>query len=243
MDSQIVQDLLPGTGSMGSVPTHHDYKRAVIKPAPQEFTVEVLPPKKFGSGYCYGMHVIPILTEDSDGRSLKSAKTGSSLNTEYEVWRRWEDCLWFQDLLETEYKLMARTKRTRLAQGKGVKKDGMYIRSDQAASFESLPPGPDVHDIAKDIHDILPKLTKKGTLFRAGQATIEQRTTEFSALIDAFFRDDVPTLIKELRANRVIRDFFGYWRRDKDHDRKMNEQNACFRAHSAQPIYSIISQG
>lgn len=177
-----------------------------------------------GSGYCYGMHIVPIVSEGGDSRSLKSTKTGSSINTEYEVWRRWEDCLWFQDLLETEYKLMSRTKRTRLAQGKGVKKDGMYIRSDQAASFESLPPGPDVHDIAKDVHDILPKLTKKGTLFRAGQATIEQRGREFSALVNAFFREDIPTLVRELHDNRVIRDFFGYWRRDKDHDRKASEQ-------------------
>ena len=163
--------------------------------------------------------------ETSDTRSVHSNKTNSS-NSEYEVWRRWEDCLWFQDLLESEYKLMARTKRTRLAQGKGVKKNGVYIHSDQAASFESLPPGPDVHDIAKDVHEIIPKLTKKGTLFRASQATIEQRTREFSALIEALFRDDLPTLIMELRANRVIKDFFGYWRRDKDHDRKYNESVA-----------------
>lgn len=173
------------------------------------------------------MHISPINGEGSDARSLKSARTSSSINTEYEIWRRWEDCLWFQDLLETEYKLMARTKRTRLAQGKGIKKEGVYIHSDQAASFDSLPPGPDVNDIAKDVHIILPKLTKKGTLFRAGQATIEQRGREFAALIHALYQDEVPTLIKELRANRIIRDFFGYWRRDKDHDRKMNEGNTA----------------
>lgn len=162
------------------------------------------------------------MRENSDARSVKSNKTNSS-NSEYDVWRRWEDCLWFQDLLETEYKLMARTKRTRLAQGKGVKKNGVYNHSDQAASFESLPPGPDVHDVAKDVHDIIPKLTKKGTLFRAGQATIEQRAREFSALIEALFQEDLPTLIQELRENRLIKDFFGYWRRDKDHDRKYHE--------------------
>lgn len=119
---------------------------------------------------------------------------------------------------------MARTKRVRLQQGKGVKKDGMYIHSDQAASFDSLPPGPDANTIAKDVHDILPKLTKKGTLFRAGKDTIDQRGKEFKALIEKLWEDDVPTLIQELRETRLVRDFFGYWRRDKDHDKKAAAQ-------------------
>ncbi|KAI0342661.1 hypothetical protein BDW22DRAFT_132567 [Trametopsis cervina] len=221
-DSQIVQDLLPGTGSLGSAPQHHDYKRMVIRSAPKKFTVECLPPKKLGSGYCYGLHVLPIVEEAALASSAASTKSGAS-SAEYEIWRRWEDCLWFQELLENEYKLMARTKRIRLARGKGVKKDGMYMQS-EAASFDSLPPGPDAKDIAKDVHAILPKLTKKGTLFRASQATIEQRAKEFVALIEALFDEDVPTLVKDLRDNRIIRDFFGYWRRDKDHDRKASEE-------------------
>ena len=136
---------------------------------------------------------------------------------------------------------MARTKRARLAQGKGIKKDGVYLHSDGAASFESLPPGPDANDIAKDIHEILPKLTKKATLFRAGQATIDQRAREFSALITALFENDVPTLIKELRANRIIRDFFGYWRRDKDHERKMQEASLPQRISRASITSSAFS--
>ncbi len=175
-----------------------------------------------GSGYCYGLHVLPVIDEGSATSSASSTKSGSS-STEYEIWRRWEDCLWFQDMLETEYKLMSRLKRIRLQQGKGVKKDGVYMQSGGAASFESLPPGPDANDIAKDVHEILPKLTKKGTIFKASQATIEQRGKEFSALIQAFFEEDVPSLVKELRDNRIIRDFFGYWRRDKDHERKAQE--------------------
>lgn len=115
---------------------------------------------------------------------------------------------------------MARQKRSRLAAGKGVKKNGVYVHSDQAASFESLPPGPDANSVAKDIHDIVPRLNKKATLFRASQATIEQRGREFEALILALFQDDVPMLVKELRETRLVRDFFGYWRRDLDHDRK-----------------------
>jgi hypothetical protein len=131
------------------------------------------------------------------------------------VWRRWEDCLIFQETLETEYRRMARSKKQRLVAGRGVKKNGVYIH-DQAASFESLPPGPDPNSVALDIHAYLPKLTKKATLFRASSATVEQRHREMHALIDALFSPDAPALIQELREDRVITDFFGYWRRDHD---------------------------
>ena len=155
----------------------------------------------------------------------------SSSMSEYEIWRRWEDCLHFQDTLETLYTQMAREKRARLLAHKGVKKDGVYTHEDplrrhhRAASFESLPPGPDPHMIAKDLHDLLPKLTKKGTLFRASAATVEQRQQEFTALIEALWRsdDEVPVLIQELRQMRIVRDFFGFWRRDKDRlDKEMS---------------------
>ena len=52
--------------------------------------------------------------------------------------------------------------------------------------------------------------TPRGTIFKASQSTIDQRGREFAALIDAFFEEDVPTLVKELRENRIIRDFFDY---------------------------------
>ncbi|KAI1796926.1 hypothetical protein LXA43DRAFT_985159 [Ganoderma leucocontextum] len=168
------------------------------------------------------MRITPFDTDIADTRSIKS---GSSIH-EYDVWRRWEDCLWFQEILEGEYGLMARQKRSRLAAGKGVKKNGVYIHSDHAASFESLPPGPDANTIAKDIHDLIPRLTKKGTLFRASQSTIEQRGREFEALIHALWQDDVPMLIRELRETRLVRDFFGYWRRDLDHDRKRQSHSS-----------------
>lgn len=143
--------------------------------------------------------------------------------TEYEIWRRWEDCLYFQDLLESRYAMMSREKRARLQAGKGVKKNGVYPHEDplhrqRAASFESLPPGPDPTMIAKDVHEFLPRLTKKGTLFKASKETISQRAVEFRALIENLLKEgeDVPTLIKELRQLRIIRDFFGFWRRDHD---------------------------
>jgi hypothetical protein len=139
----------------------------------------------------------------------------SSHNSEYVIWRRWEDCLVFQETLEMEYSRMAKAKRQRLAAGKGVKRNGIYIH-DQASSFESLPPGPDPHSVANNVHDYLPKLTKKGTIFRASQATINQRQKEITALVNALWKDDVPALIKELREDRIITDFFGFWRRDDD---------------------------
>jgi hypothetical protein len=117
--------------------------------------------------------------------------------------------------METRYGVISRAKIHRLQAGKGVKKNGMYLH-DRAASFESLPPGPDPKSVAKDLHQCLPKLTQRGTFFGATQATVDQRHKEFSAFINALFEEDVPSLIKELREDRVIRDFFGYWRRDYD---------------------------
>ncbi|OJA20973.1 hypothetical protein AZE42_09181 [Rhizopogon vesiculosus] len=173
-----------------------------------------------GGSYNYGLRIYPIRDDNASVSTRSTSSKGSHL--EYDIWRKWEDCLWFQDTLESEYTLMAREKRTRLAAGKGVKKDGMYIQSDQAASFESLPPGPDPLSVARDIHQHIPKLTKKGTLFRASQATIDQRHNEFRAMINAFFQDDLPMLLKELMATRTFTDFFGFWRRD--HDRAVKTQ-------------------
>ncbi|KXN91635.1 hypothetical protein AN958_12487, partial [Leucoagaricus sp. SymC.cos] len=176
------------------------YKRAVLRAAPNRFAIEFLPPTQVGgsSSYSFGMRVSPI-----------------SPNSEYDVWRRWEDCLWFQDGLELEYKRAARQKRQRLQQGKGVKKNGFYLQ-DQASSWESLPPGPDPNTVAQDLHDHIPKLTKRGTLFRTSMATIEQRNTELQAFIEALFAEDQPTLIKEMRCTRLVTDFFGYWHRDAE---------------------------
>jgi len=139
---------------------------------------------------------------------------GSSI--EYDIWRRWEDCLFFQEALEQEYSRAAREKRVRLQQGKGVKAfNGMY-KQDMASSWESLPPGPDPKSVVQDIHGHLPRLTKRGTLFRASQATIEQRQRELQTLIETLFSDDMPALIQEIRASTVVTDFFGLWRRDYD---------------------------
>ncbi len=117
--------------------------------------------------------------------------------------------------MENRYGILSRAKRQRLQAGKGVKKNGIY-RHDRAASFESLPPGPDPRSVAKDLHQCLPKLSQRGNFFGTSQATVDQRQKEFSAFIKALLGEDVPSLIKELREDRVIKDFFGYWRRDYD---------------------------
>ena len=117
--------------------------------------------------------------------------------------------------METRYGAMSREKIQRLQAGKGVKKNGMYIH-DRAASFESLPAGPDPKSVAKDLHQCLPKLTQRGTFFGTTQATLDRRKRELSAFIEALFQENLPSLIEELRQDRVIRDFFGYWRRDYD---------------------------
>ena len=154
------------------------------------------------------MRICPIRPDNRSGSS------GSS-HSEYEIWRRWEDCLWFQDCIELEYERMSRAKKRRLAAGKGVKKNGIY-KQDIASSFESLPPGPDPKSVTMNIHDYVPPLTKRATVFRTSQATIDQRYRELQACINGLFQENVPMLIQELRESRRVTDFFGYWRRDFD---------------------------
>ncbi|KAH8117930.1 hypothetical protein DFH11DRAFT_1503552 [Phellopilus nigrolimitatus] len=235
-------------GTDGGPPSTQAYKRAVYKQPPRHFSVQVLAPQKHGNAFSYGMRITPLhdasdrhstisrTSDNSNGSSSSgsgsSSQAGSTLDSsstaplksEYEVWRRWEDCLYFQDILDVQYGIMSREKRARLNAGKGVKKNGMYEHEDplrrlhRAASFESLPPGPDPTMIAKDLRGVLPRLAKKGTLFKASKETIEHRGAEFKNLIEALLREeeDVPTLITELRQLRVVRDFFGFWRRDYD---------------------------
>jgi hypothetical protein len=82
-------------------------------------------------------------------------------------------------MLEHRYGVVSREKRQRLQAGKGMKKHGMYIH-DHAASFESLPPGPDPKSVAMDIHKYLPELTKCAALFRQNQQTTSARWSLWS---------------------------------------------------------------
>ncbi|KAF8169759.1 hypothetical protein BJ912DRAFT_998807 [Pholiota molesta] len=172
------------TSSDNGIPSDQ-YKRAVLQPPPLALWWI-----SYGS-YHHGMHISPV--HPGDVMSVSSRSSRRSI-AEYDIWRRWEDCLWFQDTLEQEYSRAAREKKTRLQQGKG----------------------PDPKSVAKDIHGYLPRLTKKGTIFRASQATIEIRQKELRALIETLFSDDMPALIQEIRASTIVTDFFGLWRRDYD---------------------------
>ncbi|TDL25686.1 hypothetical protein BD410DRAFT_784724 [Rickenella mellea] len=243
--------LMGNQGNDDSPPVANTGKRAVERQPPGQFTAQVLPPQKQGRDHSYGMRIYPISnrrqgsstsslsTSPNNSRSSVSvssdssgSSTSSSYNREYEVWRRWEDCLLFQDLLEREYAKMSREKRVRLERGKGVKKDGVYPHQDPlrrlqaASSFESLPPGPDPNMIAKDLHDVLPRLSKKGAVFRTPAALIQQRGEEFRLLIEGLWRPehDLPTLIVQLRNLPAVRDFFGIWRRDVDRMEKDLEE-------------------
>ncbi|KAJ6507970.1 hypothetical protein C8R47DRAFT_63863 [Mycena vitilis] len=193
-----------------------NWKRAVYRAPPSRFTVEMLPPVKIGGTHNFQIRVCPVARGDRSSVSSKGS------NTEYEILRRWEDCLLFQDTLEREYSRLAVSKRRRLLAGKGVRKNGIYLHSDKASSWESLPPGPEPDSVAQSIHDFVPRLTKKGTMFRASQATIDQRQAELTAFITALFVDNVPTLLEDFRRDRIVTDFFGFWRRDQDIQKKAN---------------------
>jgi hypothetical protein len=210
------------------------YKRALLKPAPNRFAIEFHGPCKVGgsSSYSFGMRVSPIITGD------RASVSSLSPNSEYDVWRRWEDCLWFQDNLELEYERSARQKRQRLIQGKGIKKHGFYLQ-DKASSFESLPPGPDPGSIKRDIHDYIPKLTKRGTIFRASAATTAQRDTELQAFVEALFKEDQPALIRDMRSTRLVTDFFGIWQRDAELASK--KRKASIRQNHASITPSVFS--
>ncbi|KAK0469603.1 uncharacterized protein EV420DRAFT_1495571 [Desarmillaria tabescens] len=214
----------------GPSPTDN-YKRAVYRQPPTRFSVEMLTPAKQGGSYSFGMRICPITRGD------RSSISSDGSNSEYDIWRRWEDWLWFQDCVEEQYRILARAKRQRLLAGKGVKRDGFY-KQDMASSWESLPPGPDPHSVAQDIHELVPKLTKKGTVFRASQATIDQRFAEIQAFAEALFRDDVPVLLLDLRSERTVTDFFGLWRRDYDLAQKLEKQSRSKRSSKTNSILS-----
>lgn len=150
------------------------------------------------------------ISSKSRGTSISSDRSLSK----YKIWRSWDHCLWFQKSLEDEYALAAREKKLRLAQGKGVKGFNGLYKKDLASSWESLPCGPNPDSVAQDIHKHLPTLTRRGTIFRASQATIDQRQAELISFIEALFSDDMPTLIKEIRVSNVVSDFFAFMRKD-----------------------------
>ena len=151
----------------------------------------------------------------SNTRGTSTATSNREYPFRYDIWRSWDDCLWLQQSLEVEYKQAAREKKMRLRQGKGVKGFNGLYKKDLASSWDSLPPGPNPDSVAIDIHKHLPSLTKRGTVFRPSQATIERRQAELIAFVDSLSSDDMPSLIKEIRVgSKAFSEFFGCWERD-----------------------------
>ncbi|PPQ98752.1 hypothetical protein CVT24_003449 [Panaeolus cyanescens] len=210
-----------------------NFKRAVIRPPPSRFTVDFLP-SNYSGNHNYGMRISPI----SYGEN--SSITSRSRNVEYDIWRKWEDCLWFQDTLEKEYYNAAKEKKIRLKQGKGVKGFNGLYKADMASSWESLPPGPDPQSVLQDVHKYLPKLSKRGTVFRPSRSFVDERQKEFQNLVEALFSEDVPALIKEIRASTHVTDFFALWRRDQDAMEKSKKSN---RKSTSSSVFSSYFSG
>ncbi|KAG8834825.1 hypothetical protein FRC17_006933 [Serendipita sp. 399] len=211
-------------GTLDNPAISQSYRKAVIRPAPPTFIVDVHPPRKQGANFHYGLRVIasdapdaPSSPVESSAKSTRSTK--SSKSKEYDIFRRWDDCLEFQRTLESEFEYIARRRRKGQPALNHHAKETLYPVQ-RAASFDSLPLGPDPSSIALDVHEYLPKLTKKSTLFRATHATISQRGGEFKALIEGLMSDDAHSTIQELRTVPVVRDFFALWRRDKEAERR-----------------------
>jgi hypothetical protein len=97
-------------------------------------------------------------------------------------------------------------------------KQQRYTRSWSTAAWSEQEASDSAH--MPDLHFYLPKLNTKGTLFKASAATMEQRASEYCALVDALLSDDAPPVLCTLREDRLIRDFFGYWLRDDDFAKK-----------------------
>ncbi|KAJ8072862.1 hypothetical protein AAF712_005041 [Marasmius tenuissimus] len=230
--------------SVGELPfSPDDFKRAILRPPPKKFSVMMLAPTKKGGHFLYGLRVNPL--NYGDRSSIGSGGSGGSsaraFTDPYEIWRKWEDCLYFQDQIEEEYGRLARIKRQRLIKGKGVKKNGMY-KQDAASSWESLPPGPDPNSVAQDVHNLVPRLSQKGgSLFGNKQAIIDLRLAELAAFMTALFKDDVPALLEEVRSERIVTDFFGYWQRDQDLLQKSQARLKKNRQSTASSILSFYA--
>jgi len=178
-----------------------------------------------GTNYHFGLRIIPTQST-SPPASPRHAKRQSIRETvEYVIWRRWEDCLDFQRTLEVEYHAVSKRRRKGEPALNHHAKDMLYP-SQRAASFESLPLGPDPSTIPVDVHAHIPRLSKRSTLFRMNEAVIQQRGEEVKAMIEALFDKDAPSTLQELQTVITVRDFFGYWRRDKEAERKIGKAPA-----------------
>jgi hypothetical protein len=180
--------------------------------------------------------VIQSTSTPSSPHAKRRSISSSRAAVEYVIWRRWEDCLDFQRTLEVQYSAVSKRRRKGEPALNHHAKEGLYP-SQRAASFESLPLGPDPSTIPVDVHAHIPRLSKKSSIFRINEAITQQRGEEFRAMIEALFDEDAPSTLQELRTIATVRDFFGYWRRDKEAERKTGKTPA-FSSATQSPSYT-----
>ncbi|KAG8701429.1 hypothetical protein FRC08_004082 [Ceratobasidium sp. 394] len=199
------------------------YRRGVLIHCPSDYSVDIVPPVKEGSSWHYVLRVkllanlgtSPLggLPVDAKGRPIRG----------YEIHRKWEDCLDLQRVLEKEYAAASKARKSN-----GKKGSSLYAHPQRAASFDSLPTGPDLKSIPTDIHAYLPKLAAKSSLFRgaSGSALVQQRSEEFNEFIGALFAPGGPVLVDQVRQTPAVREWFGFWRRDRDAMRRRDGDRA-----------------
>ncbi|KAF8666613.1 hypothetical protein RHS04_09584 [Rhizoctonia solani] len=200
------------------------YRRGVLIHCPSEFSVDIVPPMKEGSSWHYGLRVKPLpnLSMSPPGGPLGDVNQKRVKG--YEIHRKWEDCLDLQRTLEKEYSAVVKVRK-----GKGGKKGPpVYGNLQRAASFDSLPTGPDPKTIPNDIHAFVPRLAAKSSLFRgaSGSTLVQQRSEEFNEFIGALFAPGASVLIDQARQAPAVREWFGFWRRDRDAMRRRDSERA-----------------
>ncbi|KAG8951282.1 hypothetical protein FRC04_006521 [Tulasnella sp. 424] len=264
---------LAAGGGIGDIPSmSQSYRRAVLKNPPKgEYLLVVQPPQKQGSAWHYGGRIIqnPNAVPQSPGSS-DSAKSFK----EYQIWRKWEDCLDLQKTVEREFSYWSSRRRKIQLQNMNAQMNAapaapkansssshgsanshgagrpsspvglnsganaFYTQPSKAASFDSLPSGPEPLSMALDVHTLIPKLSKKAALFgRPSPQLLQQRAEDFRSFIDALFQIQTPVM-EDVRQAREIRDWFGYWKRDKEAARKTMGPSSTLTAMAAPSIHA-----
>ncbi|CAE6519438.1 unnamed protein product [Rhizoctonia solani] len=200
------------------------YRRGVLIHCPPEFSVDIVPPAKEGSSWHYGLRIKPLPNPSMSPPDGLAADARQKRVKGYEIHRKWEDCLDLQRVLEKEYAALVKARKSK----GGKKGPSVYGNPLRAASFDSLPTGPDPKTIPNDIHSFVPRLAAKSSLFRgaSGSALVQQRSEEFNEFITALFAPGAPSLIDETRQTPVVREWFGFWRRDRDAMRRRDSERA-----------------
>jgi len=230
-DDEQVDSLL--TDGYEDLVSPDNYKRAVQTRPPPVFAITLLP-------------------SSSPSSSIVRMRISSPSQSSFIIHRTWNDCLYLQSTLSSLYTFLARLKKGRLRKGRGGSLLYHHHPGTGAASFDSLPPGPDPESISLDLWEAytgLPKLsmgerpqTYKSSLFKRKERKEEERVykeklvEEWKVFVSVLFRDDegedgeegagvgVPTLVKEMREQRKVTDFFGMWMRDVKKSVDMQEE-------------------